>query len=548
MVVALAAYWALADQPEPQQPLPETREEAGAGDDSPGRIDVKAADGELAATLGELNPVVALVEVEFALDGETVVSTASDLGMSLSAVETGEGARVGPDGSVREPTYLDELLSDRNAAPVITIDETAVQAALTQIGVDIHDLGIMSVGGVIEPVRGRLTGEQVWAPDMSQLRWDLETAVLEHFGPSGLSAGRVAITVPMHSIADSNPEAWQKVTELAEEANTITQGGSRLQLENTTEVLIMSEAALREFMVVQGEGQTARLAVDDRIANTLASLFVGIGEEGAPADFDVDFSEDPNGVVVISGGSPSYWCCDGDVAGSVLDGLRRDLPVIPVPSLEFPHPRGREWAESLGINQVVGEFTTRFKPGQRRVKNIDLISEITRGALIEPGEQWSVNTFVGPRTTAKGFVPAGFILNGVFTDSVGGGISQYATTLFNAAFFAGLDFVTYQSHSIYISRYPYGREATVSYPHPDLVIKNNTPYGVLIWPTTTSDSITVRLYSTPWVIGAQTGQTSGPRGACTLVKTERTRTWLEDGSTDTETVVALYRPEGTYCD
>ena len=53
-------------------------------------------------------------------------------------------------------------------------------------------------------------------------------------------------------------------------------------------------------------------------------------------------------------------------------------------------------------------------------------------------------------------------------EAVGGGISQFATTLFNAAFFAGLDIPEYQSHSIYITRYPYGREATLSYPAPDL--------------------------------------------------------------------------------
>ena len=141
------------------------------------------------------------------------------------------------------------------------------------------------------------------------------------------------------------------------------------------------------------------------------------------------------------------------------------------------------------------------------------------------------------------------IVNGVFRTSVGGGISQYATTLFNAAFFAGLDFGEYQSHSIYISRYPYGREATVSHPNPDLEIINNTPYGVLLWPTTTDTSITVQLFSTKWVEGEQTGQTERREGvSCTRVTTERTRTWLDDGRTEVDTVTARYRPEGRNCD
>src|SRR5690606_29751454 len=102
--------------------------------------------------------------------------------------------------------------------------------------------------------------------------------------------------------------------------------------------------------------------------------------------------------------------------------------------------RGREWIERLGIRELVGEFTTRYPAGQPRVVNIKRIAELTRGVIIEPGATFSVNDFVGRRTVDKGFVSAGVIQNGVFQDDVGGGISQFATTLFNAAFFGGLDF------------------------------------------------------------------------------------------------------------
>ena len=95
-----------------------------------------------------------------------------------------------------------------------------------------------------------------------------------------------------------------------------------------------------------------------------------------------------------------------------------------------------------------------------------------------------------------------------FSKDVGGGVSQFSTTLFNAAFFAGLDIPTYGMHGIYISRYPYGREATLDYPSLDLKVHNPTPYGVLIWPSYSSSSITVTLYSTRTVEGAQTGQTT----------------------------------------
>ena len=115
-------------------------------------------------------------------------------------------------------------------------------------------------------------------------------------------------------------------------------------------------------------------------------------------------------------------------------------------------------------------------------------------------------------TEENGFVEAGAINKGVFIESVGGGISQYATTFFNAAFFAGLEFLQYQSHSLYLDRYPYGREATISWPHVDLVVRNTTPYPILVWNSYTDTSITVTMYSTKWIEVQQTGPDGNPSG------------------------------------
>jgi vancomycin resistance protein YoaR len=99
-----------------------------------------------------------------------------------------------------------------------------------------------------------------------------------------------------------------------------------------------------------------------------------------------------------------------------------------------------------------------------------------------------------------------------------------------------------------LSRYPYGREATVSYPHPDLQIVNNTPYGVMITTSHTASSVTVALWSTKTMNAEQTGQTESSQGRCTRVTTQRTRTWLADGHAETDSVFAVYRPgEGVNC-
>ena len=108
------------------------------------------------------------------------------------------------------------------------------------------------------------------------------------------------------------------------------------------------------------------------------------------------------------------------------------------------------------------------------------MADIVRGSIIEPGATFSLNDTVGRRTIEKGFVEAPVIdAEYKFSKDVGGGVSQFSTTLFNAAFFAGLDIPTYGMHGIYISRYPYGREATLDFPSLDLKVRNSTPYGVL---------------------------------------------------------------------
>jgi vancomycin resistance protein YoaR len=181
--------------------------------------------------------------------------------------------------------------------------------------------------------------------------------------------------------------------------------------------------------------------------------------------------------------------------------------------------------------------------------NIHRIADLIQGQVIAPGATFSINDFVGPRTAAKGFVDAPVIDEHYnFSTDIGGGISQFATTIFNAAFFSGLDIPSYFMHGIYISRYPYGRESTISFPDPDVRIRNNTPYGVLIWPTYTDTSITVTMYSTKWVSGDQTGQTTTPKGPCTQVVTERTRTYVDGRKPTIDHFSGLYSPtEGVEC-
>ena len=151
-------------------------------------------------------------------------------------------------------------------------------------------------------------------------------------------------------------------------------------------------------------------------------------------------------------------------------------------------------AQSLRIVELVSTFTTHHPAGQPRVKNIHRMADLLQNSVILPGDRFSLNDKVGKRTRANGFVKAPVIYEGEFTEDIGGGVSQFATTFFNAAFFGGYEIVAHKPHTYYISRYPQGREATISFPEPDLVIRNNSSTGILVRTSSTESSITVSFF------------------------------------------------------
>lgn len=178
-------------------------------------------------------------------------------------------------------------------------------------------------------------------------------------------------------------------------------------------------------------------------------------------------------------------------------------------------------AQAWQIKEKISTFTTYFPYAAYRNINIGRAAELVNGTILKPGDTFSLNGIVGERTRANGFTDGWTIQDGVFKSDLGGGVSQMATTTFNAMFFAGLADVEHKPHSLYISRYPIGREATVAWGSVDLRFKNNTKYGVLVRsvvsPSTPSHqgSVTVSMWSTRlWDITTS----AGPRYAFTPFK------------------------------
>lgn len=167
-----------------------------------------------------------------------------------------------------------------------------------------------------------------------------------------------------------------------------------------------------------------------------------------------------------------------------------------IPLVVVEPSRTTEAAKALGITTRISTFTTYHPSGEARIANIHLGAEVIRGTVIEPGKSFSLNDALGERTEAKGYVLAPAIFDGLIVEQVGGGISQLATTLYNAAFFAGFPIDEHQAHSFWFTRYPMGREATLGWKTPDLVFTNDLDARVLIDTSYTETSITVSIYGT----------------------------------------------------
>ena len=185
-------------------------------------------------------------------------------------------------------------------------------------------------------------------------------------------------------------------------------------------------------------------------------------------------------------------------------------------------------AEAYGKLYELAEFTT-WTPGTNRVHNIHLMADLIDQTTVMPGATFSVNEIVGRRTLEKGFkydcaIVGGEVLCEEDPVNIGGGVSQFGTTIFNAIYFSCLEDVVHQPHSIYFRKYPEGREATLGFPHPDVSFRNDTNAPVIIRTSYTARSITVTFFGNNGGItcGTERSDRSGHVEAKTVYRADET--------------------------
>jgi vancomycin resistance protein YoaR len=410
------------------------------------------------------------VQVQFALDTDHLVAAALDAGRRSGFKQfadwvTGRRYEIDLVGSLSEvavgqlvDTWEPEAIADPafNGAIVYEDGEVMLQAPRPGLQVDRDTAPDLILGAL-------LLGED-------------RTGVIE-----------VETAEPTLDLRDVE-EAHRTATELVSEP-IVLEGGDPLA-RITFQPNDLGGALTSTFAVTPEPAIT--LGFDpERIADKVAPFIAGL--EAPPRDAAFTITEDDE-VVIIPGR-----------AGTVVDPelIAAELLVaayLPERRAPLPFARGvepefsTEDAEALGVVEKVSEFTTFHPCCQPRVTNIQRMADLVDGVLVLPGEEFSLNEHVGLRTEENGFVEAPMILRGEFTPAVGGGVSQFATTLFNAIFYGGYEDVYHQPHSYYFSRYPEAREATVSFPNPELIFRNDTAAAVLIHTEYTDESITVKFF------------------------------------------------------
>jgi vancomycin resistance protein YoaR len=491
-----------------------------------------------------LNQVIAELDRSYAATEVTVedtgggrfVTQAGTIGLRVNQAATAtELMEVGRRGSMprRWWSWLGSFTRARHGHLSLSIDQAAVAGVVAQHASTTQTAPVeasiqLDQSGKFVGVAGK-AGQGI---DPNQLA-DAVEAAAQSGAPIKVKVRRSPVE-PRFTKADADALA-KRAEELVAQPRKLVAEGTKATLATNTRRGLLTSAAGPAGLELRVDEAAAAAAAEKALA--------AAGTRPVEPTFRVE----ANNTLTPVPGAPGRGCCGPDTGKAVAVALLQggDQPVEV--TLVVKQPKLTAQAASFGVKEEVSTFATKHACCQPRVTNIHRIADLVRGQLIPPGQSFSVNEFVGERTTQKGFVVDKVIAEGRYEQDVGGGVSQFATTLFNAAWFAGLEFGEYQSHSLVIGRYPKGREATLGFPHPDLVIKNPSPHGVMIWPTYTDTEIRVTLYSTKWVAVTATGQDIRPNGACTLYITKRQRTFLDGRVTNDFTKAQYRRREGVAC-
>ena len=154
-----------------------------------------------------------------------------------------------------------------------------------------------------------------------------------------------------------------------------------------------------------------------------------------------------------------------------------------------------EQANAMNIRECIGRFSTNFNPENKpRVHNIREAARAIDGVILGPGETFSFNEIVGPRSAEAGYLEAPVMVDDDLVPGIGGGICQVSSTLYNAVLLANLSIVARSNHSMLPSYIQAGRDAAVAYDYMDFKFRNDGSSHILVKLIVADNSITAKVY------------------------------------------------------
>ena len=258
--------------------------------------------------------------------------------------------------------------------------------------------------------------------------------------------------------------------------------------------LTVTPDQIASFLELPHDGQRELRIGGPEAKEYFDNLSRGVARAPREVDFTVDEAGKSHMIPSRDGRELDVEASEKTLLAAALRTVNRTAPLVVVAA----EPKlSTERAKSLGITGLVGRYTTFYGGDANRIHNVQLVAQLIDRHLIAPHSTFSFNKTTGERNAAQGFLEAPVIINGELKTGLGGGVCQVSTTVFNAAFEAGLPITSRTNHALYIDHYPLGRDATVNYPDTDLTFQNDSDNWILVRTIIGSSSLTVRLFGTP---------------------------------------------------
>ena len=434
---------------------------------------------EAIATLDDSVGKIAAKPLKVKAGDQQLVVDPIEAGLTFDAAATVEQA----SGRTLNPLMMIGSLAGTHALnPVIAVDSAKLDSQVAQLA------GTIDVPPIEPTISVTRSGTKVQAgkPGLALDQPAIAAQLTDAF-----MLPRKPIAAPIITAEPNiSKAAVQEATDLARTAVS-----APVQVDAAGTIASIRPGAIAQALNFTSEGDRFVPSLDGAVLHqAIGRQLEGVETTGRNATFEI-----VKGKPVVVPSVVGNGVSDEELSSKVLTVIGNPEPnrtVAVTMGVRDPELTTAQ-AEALGVTERISTFTQKFPYAAYRVQNIGQAAKYVNGTLLLPGETFSLNDTIKERTEKNGYT-VGFLIGpgGIFAEDFGGGVSASATTVWTGAFFAGMEPKQVQAHSIYISRYQAGLEATVGWGLFDMSFTNTSPYGVFITTKITNTSMSVSFWST----------------------------------------------------